>query len=72
MLVPEVIGLELDFQHFDISLEKRRATQNGILKEAAGADESNGLGMKAATITPPARRMWAVQTPSCGKRSTGK
>ena len=28
LLVPEVIGLALDFQHFDLSLEKRRATQN--------------------------------------------
>jgi isocitrate dehydrogenase (NAD+) len=52
VLAPEVIGLELDFQHFDISLEKRRATQNGILKEAAVAMNRTGLGMKAATITP--------------------
>src|SRR6185503_14805919 len=27
VLDPKVIGLELDFQHFDLSLEKRRATQ---------------------------------------------
>jgi isocitrate dehydrogenase (NAD+) len=53
VLVPEVIGLELDFQHFDISLEKRRATQNGILKEAAELMNRTGLGLKAATITPP-------------------
>ena len=37
VLVPEVIGLELDFQHFDISLEQRRATQNEVVKEAADA-----------------------------------
>jgi isocitrate/isopropylmalate dehydrogenase len=53
VLAPEVIGLQLDFQHFDISLEKRRVTQNGILKEAAAAMNESGLGMKAATITPP-------------------
>src|SRR5574339_707791 len=53
VLVPQVIGLELDFQHFDISLENRRATQNGVLKEAAEAMKRTGLGMKAATITPP-------------------
>jgi isocitrate dehydrogenase (NAD+) len=53
VLSPEVIGLELDFQHFDISLENRRATQNGVLKEAAAAMKRTGLGMKAATITPP-------------------
>src|SRR5215213_4438141 len=53
VLVPEVIGLQLDFQHFDISLENRRATQNGVLKEVAEAMNRTGLGMKAATITPP-------------------
>ena len=55
VLVPEVIGLGLDFQHFDISLENRRATQNGVLKEAAALMNRSGLGMKAATITPPER-----------------
>jgi len=53
VLIPEVIGLELNFRHFDISLEKRRATQNGTVKEAAAAMNQTGLGMKAATITPP-------------------
>jgi isocitrate/isopropylmalate dehydrogenase len=53
VLAPQVIGLELEFQHFDISLENRRATQNGVLKEAAEAMKRTGLGMKAATITPP-------------------
>jgi len=53
VLVPDVIGLQLDFQHFDISLENRRATQNGVLKEVAEAMNRTGLGMKAATITPP-------------------
>jgi len=53
VLVPDVIGLQLDFQHFDISLENRRATQNGVLKEVAEAMNRTGLGVKAATITPP-------------------
>lgn len=52
VLVPEVIGLDLDFQHFDLSLENRRATQNQVLKEAGRAMCQSGLGMKAATITP--------------------
>lgn len=52
VLVPEVIGLNLDFQHFDLSLEKRRATQNEVVKEAAAAMCQTGLGLKAATITP--------------------
>jgi isocitrate/isopropylmalate dehydrogenase len=53
VLVPGVIGLDLDFQHFDISLEKRRLTKNEVVKEAAAAMRQSGLGMKAATITPP-------------------
>jgi len=53
LLVPEVIGLQLDFQHFDLSLAKRRATKNEIVKEAAAAMCRTGLGLKAATITPP-------------------
>ena len=52
VLAPPVIGLDLDFQHFDLSLENRRATQNGVVKEAAAAMMQTGLGMKAATITP--------------------
>ena len=52
VLVPGVIGLELDFQHFDLSLENRRATKNEVVKEAAAAMRQSGLGLKAATITP--------------------
>jgi isocitrate dehydrogenase (NAD+) len=52
VLVPEVIGLELDFQHFDLGLENRRATKNSVVKEAAAAMNQTGLGLKAATITP--------------------
>jgi isocitrate dehydrogenase (NAD+) len=52
VLGPDVIGLELNFQHFDLSLEKRRATNNQIVREAADAMLKTGLGMKAATITP--------------------
>jgi isocitrate dehydrogenase (NAD+) len=53
VLVPDVIGVDLDFQHFDLSLENRRATQNSVVMEAAAAMNQTGLGMKAATITPP-------------------
>lgn len=53
VLTPEVIGFNLDFQHFDLSLSKRRATKNKIVKEAAAAMCQTGLGLKAATITPP-------------------
>jgi isocitrate dehydrogenase (NAD+) len=52
VLDPAVIGLDLDFQHFDLSLEKRRATNNQVVRDAADAMLESGLGMKAATITP--------------------
>src|SRR5204862_6576682 len=52
VLAPEVIGLEFRFPRFDLSLESRRATQNQIVFEAAGAVRDAGLGLKAATITP--------------------
>jgi isocitrate/isopropylmalate dehydrogenase len=55
VLSPDVIGLDLDYQHFDLSLEKRRETQNEVVKEAAEAMCASGLGLKAATITPTDR-----------------
>ena len=53
VLDPKVIGLELDFRHFDLSLKERRATQNAVVHEAAAAMVETGMGLKAATITPP-------------------
>src|SRR5262245_2521903 len=52
VLAPDVIGLNLNFQHFDISLANRRATKNEVVREAAAAMRQSGLGLKAATITP--------------------
>jgi isocitrate/isopropylmalate dehydrogenase len=52
VLAPEAIGIELEFQRFDLSLESRRATGNAIVHEAARAVVEAGLGLKAATITP--------------------
>ena len=55
VLASEVSGLELDFPRFDLSLEHRRATRNGVVHEAAAAIREAGLGLKAATITPEGR-----------------
>jgi len=55
VLAPGVIGLELDFPRFDLSLEHRRATQNAVVHEAAVAVRDHGLGLKAATVTPEQR-----------------
>jgi isocitrate dehydrogenase (NAD+) len=52
VLASSVIGIQLDFPRFDLSLESRRATQNGVVHEAAVALRESGLGLKAATITP--------------------
>jgi len=53
VLDPSVINTdELEFETFDLSLENRRATQNGVVKEAAQRLKETGLGIKAATITP--------------------
>ena len=37
VIAPDVIGLELEFPRFDLSLESRRETQNGVVHEAASA-----------------------------------
>src|SRR4051812_12321998 len=55
LLAADVIGLEIDFPRFDLSLERRRATKNQIVHEAAAAIREHGLGLKAATVTPEAR-----------------
>lgn len=52
VLGPAVVGIPLDLQTFDLSLENRRATSNEVVHEAARAMAACGLGLKAATITP--------------------
>ncbi len=55
VLAPDVIGAELDFPRFDLSLESRRKTKNAVVFEAAAAVREHGLGLKAATVTPELR-----------------
>ena len=52
---PGVIGFPLEFERFDLSLERRRATNNAVVLEAAAAIRRTGFGLKAATITPEGR-----------------
>ena len=52
LVQPSVIGLDFELLHFDLSLENRRKTNNAVTHEAAVALKENGLGIKAATITP--------------------
>ncbi len=53
VLDPEVIGINVDLTRFDLSLPERRRTANGVVHDAAAAMLKTGLGLKAATITPP-------------------
>ena len=52
VLDPSLTQLDLEFEHYDLSLENRQETENGVVHEAAGAMREHGLGLKAATITP--------------------
>jgi isocitrate/isopropylmalate dehydrogenase len=52
VLAPDVAGVDLELRRFDLSLERRRETQNAVVHEAAAAMRETGLGLKAATITP--------------------
>jgi isocitrate dehydrogenase (NAD+) len=55
VLEPDVLGLPLTLERFDLSLENRRATRNAVVDEAAAAMREAGYGLKAATITPEGR-----------------
>lgn len=50
-----LLGLELELERFDLSLENRRATSNEVVADAAAAMREAGFGLKAATITPDGR-----------------
>src|SRR6478736_919769 len=55
VLDPSVVTLPIELERFDLSLERRRATDNGVVHEAAAAMRASGYGLKAATITPEGR-----------------
>jgi 3-isopropylmalate dehydrogenase len=55
VLSPDVLGVELSLERFDLSLERRRETGNEVVHEAARAMREAGFGVKAATITPEGR-----------------
>ncbi len=52
VLEPNVLGFDVDLIRFDLSLERRQATNNQVVHDAAAAMVETGLGLKAATITP--------------------
>lgn len=52
VLAPDVVGLPVELDRYDLSLARRRETDNAIVEDAARAMRACGLGIKAATITP--------------------
>jgi isocitrate dehydrogenase (NAD+) len=54
VLDPDLLGVELSLERFDLSLGRRRETGNEVVHEAALAMRASGLGIKAATVTPEA------------------
>jgi len=68
VIEPGVIGVDLELQHFDLSLESRRATGNQVVLDAAAAMVACGLGLKAATVTP--ERSGDVGSPTTSRSRT--
>ena len=72
VLEPDVVGLPLEFERYDLSLGRRRETKNAIVHEAATAMKRSGFGLKAATITPRPRATSGRPTRSCAAQSTAR
>src|SRR4051795_13047861 len=52
VLDPAVTQVDVELEHFDLSLDNRRKTNNQVVIEAAAAMREAGFGLKAATVTP--------------------
>jgi isocitrate dehydrogenase (NAD+) len=52
VLDPAVTRVDVELEHYDLSLENRRRTDNEVVTAAARAMTDARFGLKAATITP--------------------
>src|SRR3954453_24082884 len=52
VLDPGVTKVDVKLEHYDLSLENRRRTDNEVVVAAARAMREAGFGIKAATVTP--------------------
>ena len=52
VLDPGVTRVEVELEHYDLSLENRRRTGNEVVTAAADAMREARFGLKAATVTP--------------------
>ncbi len=72
VISPDVVGLDLELERFDLSLENRRRTQNAVCTEAAtammrGRAERRdplvlGSGSRPPRSPPRAPTTWAART----------
>ena len=49
--------LDLDIKYYDLGIESRDNTEDGITVDAAEAIKKYGVGIKCATITPDEQRV---------------
>ncbi|MGZ4543002.1 MAG: NADP-dependent isocitrate dehydrogenase, partial [Mycobacteriaceae bacterium] len=49
--------LDIDLEYYDLSIEKRDATDDQVTVDAANAIKKHGVGVKCATITPDEARV---------------
>jgi 3-isopropylmalate dehydrogenase len=52
VLNPAVTKVDIELEHYDLSLENRRRTGNEVVTAAAAAMRESRFGIKAATVTP--------------------
>jgi isocitrate dehydrogenase (NAD+) len=52
VLDPAVTRVDVSLEHYDLSLDNRRKTDNEVVLAAAEAMRESGFGIKAATVTP--------------------
>jgi isocitrate/isopropylmalate dehydrogenase len=52
VLDSSVTQVEVELEHYDLSLDNRRSTNNDVVHAAARSMREAGYGIKAATITP--------------------
>ena len=52
VLDPSVTKVDVQLEHYDVSLDNRRKTGNEVVTKAAQAMSDAGFGLKAATVTP--------------------
>ncbi|MGA8426866.1 MAG: isocitrate/isopropylmalate family dehydrogenase, partial [Candidatus Dormiibacterota bacterium] len=53
ILAVPALAARISLEHVDLSLPARQASDNGVVHEAARMMRASGLGLKAATVTPP-------------------